>query len=55
MRAGAVTDDDNLSSHSLPASVGDQASAGQALVVGMGRDNNEGPILEGVTHGAERQ
>jgi hypothetical protein len=41
MRAGAVADNDDLSSHSLPASVGDQASAGQALIVGMrGYDDN---------------
>ena len=38
MRASAVADNDDLSSQSLSASVGDQASAGQALIVGMRRD-----------------
>ena len=38
MRARAVADNDDLSSQSLSASVGDQTAAGQALVVGMRRD-----------------
>ena len=55
MRAGAVADNDDLSSHSLSASVGDQTSAGQALVVGMRRDNDKRPIFEHLTQRAERK
>ena len=44
MGASAVADDDDLSSQSLPAGVGDEAAAGQTLVVRMRRDNDEGPI-----------
>ena len=55
MRAGAVADNDDLSSQSLSAGVGDQASAGQALVVGMRRDNDKRPIFELLTQRAERK
>ena len=46
MRARAVADSDDLSSQSLSAGVGDQTAAGQALVVGMRRDNNKRPIFQ---------
>ena len=49
MRAGAVADNDDLSSQSLSASLGDQASAGQALIVRMRRDNDKRPIFEHLT------
>jgi hypothetical protein len=49
MRASAVADNDDLSSQSLPAGVGDQTAAGQALVVGMRRDNNKRPIFKLLT------
>ena len=55
MRTGAVADNDNLSSQSLPASVGDQASAGQALIVGMRRDNDKRPILKSLTQRGEAE
>ena len=55
MRAGAVADNDDLSSQSLPAGVGDQTSAGQALIVGMRRDNDKRPIFEHLTQRAERK
>ena len=37
------------------ASVGDQTSAGQALIVGMRRDNDKRPIFERLTQRAERK
>ena len=55
MRTGAVADNDDLSSQSLSASVGDQTSAGQALIVGMRRDNDKRPIFERLTQRAERK
>ena len=55
MRAGAVADNDDLSSQSLSAGVGDQAAAGQALIVGMRRDNDKRPIFERLTQRAERK
>ena len=55
MRADAVADNDDLSSQSLSAGVGDQTSAGQALVVGMWRDNDKRPIFQLLTQRAERK
>ena len=46
MRARAVADNDDLSSQSLPAGFGDQTAAGQALIVRVRRDNDEGPLFE---------
>ena len=53
MRASAVADDDNLSTQSLSAGVGDQTPAAQAFIVWMGRDNDERPILERLTQRRE--
>ena len=55
MRAGAVADNDDLSSHSLSASLGDQTSAGQALIVWMRRDDDKRPSFEHLTQRAERK
>ena len=55
MRPSAVADNDNLPAQSLPAGIGDQASAGQALIVGMRRDNDERPIFERLTQRGETE
>ena len=55
MRPGAVADDNNLPTQILPAGLGDQAAAAQALIVRMGRDNDERPILERLTQRPKRQ
>jgi hypothetical protein len=55
MRTSAIADNDHLSSQSLSASVGDQASAGQALIVWMWRDNDKRPIFEYLTQRPERK
>jgi hypothetical protein len=55
MRAYAVADDDDLCAQSLFASVGDQAPAGQALIVGMRRDHDKRPIFEHLAQRAERK
>ena len=55
MGASAVADNDDLSSQSLSAGVGDQTAAGQALVVRMRRDNDKRPIFKHLTQRAERK
>jgi hypothetical protein len=55
MGAGAVADNDDLSSQSLSAGVGDQTAAGQALVVWMRRDNDKWPIFELLAQRVERK
>ena len=55
MRAGAVADDDDLPPQSLPAGLGDQTAAGQALIVRMRRDNDERPIFERLTQRTKRK
>ena len=55
MRPGAVADDDNLPAQILPAGLGDQAAAAQALIVRMGSDNDERPILERLAQRPKRK
>ena len=55
MRAGAITDNDNLSSQSLSASLGDKTSTGQALIVRMRRYDDKRPSFERLTQRAERK
>ena len=55
MGASAVADDDNLSTQSLSARVGDQTPAAKAFIVWMRRDNDERPILERLTQRAKRE
>jgi hypothetical protein len=38
----------------LPAGLGDQAAAARTLIVRMGRDNDERPILERLTQRPKR-
>src|ERR1700728_2838999 len=54
MGTGTVADNDDFSSHSLPASIGNQTSAPEALIVGMRRANNKRAMRHVVTHGADQ-
>ena len=53
MRSSPVADHDDLDLKSLPASLGDQAPAGQALIVRMGRHDDERPVFKALAQTAK--